>query len=98
MPPRWVVTADLRVPPDFIVEGRLRRFEQTIGPTAFVRVEMDLGVVRLRGEKLLQLTTYRADKPTTGDRPGDAIAAYRDAVADIFQRFIADLAQKPVLR
>lgn len=93
-----VVTADLRVPPEFLIEGRLRRFEQIAGAPFSVVVEMDLGVVRLNGSALLLLQSYRAEKPMAGDQPADAVLAYQAAVSEIFGRFLADLAEKPQVR
>jgi cholesterol transport system auxiliary component len=93
-----VVTADLRVPPDFLIEGRLRRFEQIAGAPLSVVVDLDLGVVRLHGGDLVLLGNYRTEKLMTGDQPADAVRAYQAAVGDIFGRFLADLAQKQDLR
>ncbi|MDR3438427.1 ABC-type transport auxiliary lipoprotein family protein [Telmatospirillum sp.] len=90
-----VVTADLHVPPDFLIEGRLRRFEQIVGPPSAVRVDMDIGVVRLHGGELLHLASYRVEKPVTSDKPADAVEAYQAALSEIFRRFIADLAEIP---
>jgi ABC-type uncharacterized transport system auxiliary subunit len=93
-----VVTADLHVSPDFLIEGRLHRYEQIIGAPFAVVVEMDLGVVRLHGGELLLLGSYRAEKPMTGDQPSDAVLAYQAAVTEIFGRFLADLKQKQQIR
>jgi cholesterol transport system auxiliary component len=93
-----VVTADLRVPPDFLIEGRLRRFEQIAGASPSVIVDMDLGVVRLHGGELVFLGNYRTETSMTGDRPADAVKAYQGAVSELFGRFLADLAQKQAVR
>jgi ABC-type uncharacterized transport system auxiliary subunit len=93
-----VVTADLRLSPDFLVEGRLRRFEQIAGALPSVVVEMDLGVVRLHGGTLVLLGNYRTEIRMTGDQPADAVRAYQGAVVELFNRFLADLAQKRVDR
>jgi ABC-type uncharacterized transport system auxiliary subunit len=90
-----VVTADLRVPPDFLIEGRLHRFEMIVGPPSAVRVEMDLGVVRLKGGVLLHLANYRVEKPVAGEQPAASVPAFRAAVAELYQRFIDDLAALP---
>jgi ABC-type uncharacterized transport system auxiliary subunit len=93
-----VVTADLRVPPDFLIEGRLHRFEQVVGAPLAVVVDIDLGVVRLRNSELLLFRSYRAETPAAGDQPADAVLAYQAAVSDIFGRFLADLAEKQTVR
>lgn len=93
-----VVTADLRVPPDVLIEGHLRRFEQIAGGSPAVVVEMDLGVVRLRGGELLQLRTYRVEKSMAGEQPAEAVTAFQAAVGEVFARFLGDLAEKSQIR
>ncbi|PKU23983.1 ABC-type transport auxiliary lipoprotein family protein [Telmatospirillum siberiense] len=93
-----VVTADLRVPPDILIEGRLRRFEQLVGAAPSVVVEMDLGVIRVRGGGLLLLRNYRVEKPMVGDQPADAVVAFQGAVGEVFGHFLADLAEKTEIR
>lgn len=90
-----VVTADLRVPADFIVEGRLKRFEQVVGGPPAVVMEAELGVVRLRGNQLLMLRDYRVETPAAGDAPGDAAAALQICLDHLLSRFVGDLARLP---
>lgn len=86
-----VVTADLRVPPDYVVEGRLRRFEQLAGSPPGVVVTMDLGVVQVHGNQLLMLNTYHVEKPATSEQPADAVVAFQAAVDEAFTHFLHDL-------
>lgn len=87
-----VVTSDLRVAPDYIIEGRLRRFEQLAGPQPAVMVEADIGVVRLHGNELLMLNTYRVEKPAKTQEAPDAVDAFQAALTEVFARFVTDLA------
>lgn len=89
-----VVTADLRVPPDILVEGRLKRFEQIAGANPSVVVEMDLGVVRLHGGELVSLKTYRVERPVPDELPANAVVAFQAALGEIFGRFLHDLTEK----
>ncbi len=93
-----VVTADLRVPSDFRIEGRLHRFEQVVGPPSGVVVDLDVSLIRPRTGELLLQRGYHVEKPTSGDQPAEAVQAYQAAVSEIFGRFLADLAAKPQVR
>jgi len=86
-----VVTANLRVPADFVVEGRLKRFEQVVGGPPAVVVEAELGVVRVHGNELLLLHDYQMETPAAGDAPGDAVAALQLCLDQMLGRFLADL-------
>jgi len=86
-----VVTANLRVPADFVIEGRLKRFEQLAGGAPAVAVEIELGVVRVRGNELLLLRSYRQETPAAGDSPADAVAALQLCLDQLLNRFLADL-------
>jgi ABC-type uncharacterized transport system auxiliary subunit len=91
-----VVTSDLNVSPAFVIQGRLRRFEQLAGTPPAVVVEADIGLVRVHGSELLLLNSYRVETPAASDQPGDAVAALQAATGDLFSRFLADLARLPV--
>lgn len=91
-----VVTADLRVPPDYVIEGRLRRFEQLAGARPAVLVEIDLGVVRVHGNALLLLRTYKVEKPSRTEQVPDAVAAFQAAVGEVFAQFLDDLSRTAV--
>ena len=86
-----VVTANLRIPADFIVEGRLKRFEQVVGGAPAVVVEAELGVVRVHGNGLLLLRDYLVETPAAGDTPGDAVAALQLCLDQLLSRFVSDL-------
>jgi cholesterol transport system auxiliary component len=85
-----VVTPDLRVPPDWTVRGRLRKFEQLAGQGK-VAAEMQLAVVSARDGSLALMNTYASTQATGGDTPEAAAAALGRATSDIFARFLADL-------
>lgn len=88
-----VVTADLRVLPDYRIDGRLHRFEQIVGPPGTVLVEVELGAVRMSDGKMVHLADYQAEKTVTTNDPDEAVRAYQQALADIFNRFLDDLAR-----
>jgi ABC-type uncharacterized transport system auxiliary subunit len=90
-----VVTSDLRVPPAYVVEGRLRRFEQIAGSAPAVAVELDLSVIRLHGNSLLLLKTYRVEKPAASEAMPDTVQAFESAVGEVVAHFLDDLSQLP---
>jgi cholesterol transport system auxiliary component len=85
-----VVTPDLRVPADWTLRGKVRRFEQVAG-AAQVAVEIQLGVVSARDGTLVMLDTYSAKVPTNGESVEAAVGGIDRAVSDIVARFVADL-------
>ena len=91
-----VVTADLRVPPDFVIEGRVRRVEQIAGVAPSGVVELELGVVRLRGNALVMLKTYRVEKPVASEQVPESIAGFESAVGEVYAHFLDDLSRLPV--
>ncbi len=89
-----VVTPDLRVPPDWALRGKLKRFELLPAANKVV-VRLQLSVVSAKDGALVLLETYAAEAPSAADPKSAAIALAR-ATADIFDRFTADLAKAPV--
>lgn len=90
-----VVTPDLRVPPDWIVRGRLSRFEYIPGAGKVV-ARIQLAVVSARDGSLVLLDTYSAEPTVQGSGPEAAVAALNRATADILSRFVTDLSNAKV--
>jgi cholesterol transport system auxiliary component len=86
-----VVSGDLRVSPDILIEGRLHRFEQVLGNPPAVVVDLELGVIRLHGAELRLLKRYQVEQPLASDSPADAAAGFDAAVGEVFRQFLADL-------
>lgn len=87
-----VVTPGLRQRADYELVGTIKRFEQVIGPPHGVTVEAELGMVRVKDDKLLLLKTYRAERPSAEDTPAAAATAINEAIDHIFAHFVEDLA------
>lgn len=94
-----VVTPDLRVPPDWMVRGRLFRFE-VLPAQGKVAVKLQLAAVSARDGALVLLQTYAAEPAMQGSGPEAAVAALNRATADLFAQFVRDLStsQVPVPR
>jgi ABC-type uncharacterized transport system auxiliary subunit len=85
-----VVTPDLRVPSDWTLRGKLRRFEQVTG-AGRVAVEVQMAVVSARDGTLVLQETYAAELPAEGDKVEAVVTAIGRATSEILARFAADL-------
>ena len=87
-----VVTPDLRVDPDYVVEGRLNRLERVHGQDAIsVVLELKLALRDARDEKLLWLETYHREARLAGDGIGEGVVALNRLLGEVYARFLDDL-------
>jgi ABC-type uncharacterized transport system auxiliary subunit len=92
-----VVTPDLRVPPDWSLRGRIKRFE-LLPEAKLVQVRLQLSVISARDGTLLLLKTYDIERPSEAT-PVAAVKALSQALSEALARFVADLAViKPPVR
>jgi cholesterol transport system auxiliary component len=84
-----VVTPDLRVPPDWVLRGRIKRFE-LLPLAGKVAARIRLAVVSARDGGLVLQETYDAEVPVAVGPEAEAAGLSR-ATSDIIARFIADL-------
>jgi ABC-type uncharacterized transport system auxiliary subunit len=89
-----VVTPELRVPPDWTLRGKIRRFEQVAGADK-VAVELQLAVVSARDGSLVLLDTFHAEAPAGSGVEG-MVAAIGRATSEVLARFLADLGNAKV--
>ena len=92
---RNVVTPELRIEPEFVISGRIRRFEQTIGTPGRVVAELELGLKDARTDRLVHLKTYRSEISTVDGSPGRAVGAFSESVNAIFSQFVRDITNPP---
>jgi ABC-type uncharacterized transport system auxiliary subunit len=89
---RRVVTPEMRLRPDYLVTGRLLRFERVLGSGAQgALVEVRLILKDVAGERVLWTETYRQDAEAPGDEVSEAVAAFNAALGELFARFVADI-------
>lgn len=86
-----VVTPDTRVQPDWILRGRLNRFEMHVHAGKAVAA-LELSVVSARDGTLLLLKTYQVETPAAAG-PEAEVQSLTTATSQILNAFIADLAQ-----
>jgi ABC-type uncharacterized transport system auxiliary subunit len=86
-----VVTPELRISSDFEVLGRIKRLERLLGGGApQVSVELELGLIGRAQNRLLVLDSYAVELPAEDTSIKSSITAVNQAVAEIFDRFLAD--------
>jgi ABC-type uncharacterized transport system auxiliary subunit len=85
-----VMPATARVQPDFVVSGRLSRFEQVLEPSGRVVVELQLILTSSDGRVLVN-ERYREERESSSTSVETAASAFGAAVVGIFQRFLTDL-------
>jgi cholesterol transport system auxiliary component len=83
-----IVTPDLRVPSDWTLRGKLRRFEQVADRVA---IELQLAVVSARDGTLVLQETYAAELPAGSDKVEAAVIALGHGTTAVLNRFLADL-------
>ncbi len=85
-----VVTPDLRVPPDWTLRGRLKRFESVPGAKR-VDLRVQLAVVSARDGTLVLSRTYDVSEPVAEPSPAAAAAALGQATSQAVGRLLDDL-------
>jgi ABC-type uncharacterized transport system auxiliary subunit len=86
-----VVTPELRVQPDFIVAGKIIRFEQVRGSPPAIAAELELSLRRSSDSRVLVLETRKVEGRAADDSVGAAVDAMSQAVSQIFLNFAAAL-------
>ena len=87
-----VTTPEMRVPPDYVLRGRLNRFERTLGTGSDeVLIETRMSLTDVGKNQLLWTDTYRVKVEPAGDDMLAAIEAFNRGVMTIFARFTRDI-------
>jgi cholesterol transport system auxiliary component len=87
-----IVTPAVGVESDYLVSGRIVRLERILGGgDSRVAVELELVLTRQKDRELLLLETYREERVASGGGVAEAVTAYDQAIAAIFERFLADI-------
>lgn len=87
-----VVSPEMQQDEAHILTGTVRRMEKVDGDKAMAVLDLELVVRRPRGDKILMLKTYHAERLATGAGVAETVVAFDEALADILARFLADLA------
>ncbi len=86
-----VVTPDMRVEPDYVLAGRIKRLEKINGSPPRAVVELELALRRTATHELLFLGTYGVEAKAGAATVAAAVAAFNDALTEIYAKFTADI-------
>jgi len=87
-----VTMADADIRPGYILSGRVRRIERSIGASAiFGIIELDLGLIHTDSGRVLFNRTYRQDVKADGNTVADTVTALNKALANAYAEFLSDL-------
>ncbi len=86
-----VVTPEMRLEPQYVMTGRIRKLEQVLGSPNRTRLELEIALRQTDGGKLLFLKSYTHE--TTQNSPGVAAAvdALNEALNIVYSDLLADL-------
>ncbi|MCH8214422.1 MAG: membrane integrity-associated transporter subunit PqiC [Proteobacteria bacterium] len=86
-----VVTPEMRVEPDYVLAGRIKRLEKINGSPPGAVVELELALRRTADNELLFLGTYGVEAKAGAHTVAAAVAAFNDALTEIYAKFTADI-------
>lgn len=86
-----VVNPEMRVSPDYTVQGRLMRLETLVGETPKGVVEVELSLRRESDGALLVLGEYASEVPSASKGIKADVLAIEKAANNAFQKFVADI-------
>jgi ABC-type uncharacterized transport system auxiliary subunit len=87
-----VVTPELRLSPDYIVRGRIHRFERVLGTDADRAViETRLTLEDVAKRRILLMEDYRTEVKAEGRHVIDSVEAFNRGVGEILSRFADDI-------
>ena len=89
-----IVTPNLRIEPDYILAGKIFRFEQVKGAKNQVIVSLELSLKNAKLESLIHLNTYSVEIPTRDASVASAVTAFSSGVDKIITAFLKDLRGK----
>ncbi len=87
-----VSPSELRLDTAYVVRGTIKRLEQLTGGQSGAVISLELAFIEKDGDKLLLSRTYTSEKPTSGEKIDDAVAAMNAGLDEIFAAFAKDLA------
>ncbi len=88
---KTVVTPEMRLNPDYVMAGKIRRLEQVVGSPGATVLEVELAIRRPADGKLVFLKSYRHEAPQTTPGVKPAVNALNEAFAIMLSDLLADL-------
>lgn len=88
---KTVVTAEMRVAPDYIISGKIKRFEQVRDASPYVVLEMELGLRQAGTDTLIYWGTYAKKVAAAGTTVADGVKAANTALSKVYSDYVRDL-------
>ncbi len=89
-----VVTPEMRVTPDYVLIGKIKRLEKVVGDPPKAVLELELSLRKASGDKILHLDTYRVETVSDGPGVDDAVKSLNTALTSIYGKFVHDLSKR----
>lgn len=89
-----VVTPEHRARSDYVVDGKIKRFEYVTASPGRATVVLELSLRRLSDDELLILSTYQAEAGSGDDSAVGSVRALEQAVSGAYTRFLEDLSAR----
>lgn len=86
-----VVIPEMRVEPDYILAGKVKRLEKVAGAAPKAVLHMELALRRASGGKLVFLDTYEAELDAENNSVDAAVMALNKALGQVYAKFLNDL-------
>jgi ABC-type uncharacterized transport system auxiliary subunit len=88
---RDITTPELRLEPDYVLSGKVKRLEQVRGTPTKVAAVIEFALRDRREDRLMMVETYSVVNETAGPGVAAAIESLNAALAAIYGRLIDDL-------
>ncbi|HEC14553.1 MAG TPA: ABC transporter [Rhodospirillales bacterium] len=88
-----VVTPEVRIAPDYVITGKIKRLEKIDGERPKAVVELELALRKTAGGKLLYLDSFRVETEAADNSVAAAIEALNAALDEIYGKFTAAIAK-----
>ncbi len=89
-----VVTPEMRVTPDYVLTGKIKRLEKVLGNPPKAVLELELGLRKASGNKILHLDTYRVETVSDGPGVDAAVKSLNTALTSIYADFVKDISKQ----
>lgn len=89
-----VVTPEMRVDAEYVLNGRISRLEHVKGDEPRVAVALEIGVTDTRTNKLVYLGDYSLAVAAGDNSVPAAVQAVNQAVAEMYARALADIRKR----
>ncbi|MBT3358639.1 MAG: ABC transporter [Rhodospirillales bacterium] len=90
---KTVITPEMRLEPDFILTGKIKRLEQVRGTPSKVVIALEIALRDRREDRLLLVKTYRTEGETAGADIAAAVSGINLGLGKIFAAFVADISR-----